>query len=290
MAFNINAAVHSRTQSYVSEPMHFQRGKGKTKKKKIPRKIKLRFRHILFYIILMGGIFFALQRSYLFLICWDKLDIQEVTVISSMPEIQQEIQQFLEGKHLGNILLLDIGFLQGKFTAHRWIKEVRVRKILPSTLKIEIKERTPAALLKQRHTYLIDEEGVFLEKMGQGERMDLPLLVDSNKFQKDYEEKINLAWECLRSLSPSQKEQVEVLDLSEFENVTVKLKENPTRLILGNDRFSEKINLYTRLQTRLERFGNLEYVDLRLHDRLYIKPKDILAQRNTIPNASKEAF
>lgn len=290
MAFNLNAAVHSRARSYVSEPMHFQRREGKTKKKKIQRKIKLRFRHILFYIILMGGIFFALQRSYLFLICWDKLDIQDVTVISSMPRIQQEIQQFLEGKHLGNILLLDIGLLQGKFTAHRWIKEVRVRKILPSTLKIEIKERTPAALLKQRHTYLIDEEGVFLEKMEQEERMDLPLLVDSNKFQKDYEEKINLAWECLHSLSPSQKEQVEVLDLSEFENVTVKLKDNPTRLILGNERFSEKINLYTRLRTRLERFGNLEYVDLRLHDRLYIKPKNTLAQRNTTPNASKEAF
>ena len=246
--------------------------------------------HILFYLILVGGLFYALQQAYLFLISWDKLNIKEVTVLSRMPEIKEETQRFFEGKRLGNILLLDIGFLQEKFTSHRWIKEVRVRKILPSTLKIEIKERTPAAFLKQNHTYMIDEDGVFLEKIEQGVKANLPLLIDSNKFKKDYEEKLNLAWECLRSLPLPEKERLEVLDLTEYENVTVRLKGNPTRLILGNERFSEKINLYNRLRAKLERFGDLEYVDLRLHDRIYIKPKGNIAQKNPIPNATKEAF
>lgn len=290
MAYNLNPTVRHRTHSLLAEPMQFQRGRGKIKTKKIQRKIKLKFKHILFYIILLGGIFYSLQQSYLFLISWDKLNIQEVEVISQKPEIKQEIQQFLKGKHLGNILLLDIGLLQEKFTAHRWIKGVRVRKILPSTLKIEIHTRTPAALLKHNHTYVIDEEGVFLEQIKQGETVDLPLLIDSNLFQKDYEGKLNLAWKCLRSLSPEEKEQLEVLDLTEYENVTVRLKENQTRLILGNDRFSEKIRLYTRMQIKLEKYGDLEYIDLRLHDRLYIKPRKSMARRNLIPNANKEAF
>jgi cell division septal protein FtsQ len=275
MAYNLNPTVRHRTHSLLAEPMQFQRGRGKIKTKKIQRKIKLKFKHILFYIILLGGIFFSLQQSYLF---------------SQKPEIKQEIQQFLKGKHLGNILLLDIGLLQEKFTAHRWIKGVRVRKILPSTLKIEIHARTPAALLKHNHTYVIDEEGIFLEQLKQGETVNFPLLIDSNLFQKDYEEKLNLAWECLRSLSPEEKEQLEVLDLTEYENVTVRLKENQTRLILGNDRFSEKIRLYTRMQAKLEKYGDLEYIDLRLHDRLYIKPTKSMPRRNLIPNADKEAF
>lgn len=290
MAYNLNPTVRHRTHSLLAEPMQFQRGRGKIKTKKIQRKVKLKFKHILFYIILLGGIFYSLQQSYLFLISWDKLNIQEVEVISQKPEIKQEIQQFLEGKRLGNILLLDISLLQEKFTAHRWIKEVRVRKILPSTLKIEIHARTPAALLKHSLTYVIDEEGVFLEQIKQGETVNLPLLIDSNLFQKDYEGKLNLAWECLRSLSPEEKEQLEVLDLTEYENVTVLLKENQTRLILGNDRFSEKIRLYTRMQAKLEKYGDLEYIDLRLHDRLYIKPRKSMPRGNLIPNANKEVF
>jgi cell division septal protein FtsQ len=290
MAYNLNPTVRHRTHSLLAEQMQFQRGRGKIKTKKIQRKIKLKFKHILFYIILLGGIFYSLQQSYLFLISWDKLNIQEVEVISQKPEIKQEIQQFLEGKRLGNILLLDISLLQEKFTAHRWIKEVRVRKILPSSLKIEIHTRTPAALLKHNHTYVIDEEGVFLEQIKQGDTVNLPLLIDSNLFQKDYEGKLNLAWECLRSLSPEEKEQLEVLDLTEYENVTVRLKENQTRLILGNDRFSEKIRLYTRMQTKLEKYGDLEYIDLRLHDRFYIKPRKTMPRGNLIPNANKEAF
>ena len=262
MAYNLNPSVRNRTHTFLSEPVQFQRGRGKTKTKKIQRKIRLRFMHILFYLILIGGIFYALQQAYLFLISWDKLDIKDVIV----------------------------GLIQEKFTAHRWIKEVRVRKILHSSLKIEIKERTPVALLKQDHTYMIDEDGVFLEKIEQGEKANLPLLIDSNNFKKDYEEKLNLAWECLRSLAPSEKERFEVLDLTEYENVIVRLKNNQTRLILGNDRFSEKISLYRRLRAKLERFGDLEYVDLRLHDRIYIKPKRNIAQRNFIPNANKEAF
>jgi cell division septal protein FtsQ len=290
MAYNLNPTVRHRTHSLLTERMQFQRGRGKIKTKKIQRKIKLKFKHILFYIILLGGIFYSLQQSYLFLISWDKLNIQEVEVISRKPEIKQEIQQFLEGKHLGNILLLDISLLQEKFTAHRWIKEVRVRKILPSSLKIEIHTRIPAALLKHNHTYVIDEEGVFLEQIKQGDTVNLPLLIDSNLFQKDYEGKLNLAWECLRSLSPEEKEQLDVLDLTEYENVTVQLKDNQTRLILGNDRFSEKIRLYTRMQANLEKYGDLEYIDLRLHDRLYIKPRKTMPRGNLIPNANKEAF
>jgi len=290
MAYNFNPAMHNRSHSYISEPMQFQRGRGKIKRKKIQRKLRLKFMHILFTFILLGGIFYSVQRAYIFLISWDKLDIQEVEIVSRMPEIEEEIHQFLEGKHLGNILLLDISLLQEKFTAHRWIKEVRVRKFLPSTLKIEIKERTPAALLKLDYIYMIDEDGVFLEKIEQGEKVNLPLLIDSNKFQRDFEEKLNLAWECLRSLSPSEKEQLEVLDLTEYENVIVQLKENQTKLIMGHDRFSEKIRLYNRFQANLEKYGALEYIDLRIHDRLYIKPKNHFSQSPLIPQAGKEAF
>ncbi|MQY57389.1 hypothetical protein GH140_04255, partial [bacterium] len=55
MAYNLNPSVRNRTHTFLSEPVQFQRGRGKTKTKKIQRKIRLRFMHILFYLILIGG-------------------------------------------------------------------------------------------------------------------------------------------------------------------------------------------------------------------------------------------
>jgi cell division septal protein FtsQ len=290
MAYNLNPTLRHDVRDYIPETMQFQRGKSKVKTKRIQRKSKMKLKHILFYFILLGGIFYGVQRTYLFLISWDKLDVKNVEVVSSKPEIREEIQRFLEGKYLGNILLLDISLLQEKFTAHRWIKEVRVRKILPSTLEIEAKVRSPIALLKLDDIYLIDREGVLLEKIEKGEKVNLPLLIDSNKFQKDRKEKFQLAWECLDSLSPVEKEQVEVLDLTEYENISARLKNCRTALILGDERFSQKLRLFSQLRARLERFGELEYIDLRFHDRLYIKPVNNHFRNTIIPSSNKEAF
>lgn len=268
--------------------MQFQRGKGKAKTRKVHKKAKLKFRHIFFYLLLIGGIFYSVQKSYLFLISWDNLEVKDMIIVCRNPEVKQEIQQNLENINVGNILLFDIGHLQEALAAHRWVKEVRIRKILPSTLKIEIKDRTPLALLKRENLYLIDEEGVHLERIESREKLDLPLLVDSNNFQKDYKEKLELAWECLGSLSPSEKEQLDVLDLSEYENITVQLKKKKTKLILGNDQFSQKLKAFQKYSARLGKFGSLEYADLRFPDRFIIKPKKN-PYRSVIPRSKREA-
>jgi hypothetical protein len=56
-----------RTYTFPSQPMQFQRGKGKINPKKIKRKAKLKFRHILFFFFLLGGIFYFIQQAYLWL-------------------------------------------------------------------------------------------------------------------------------------------------------------------------------------------------------------------------------
>lgn len=288
MASYLNPPLKTRAGPLFSQHMQFQRGKEKTKTKKVQKKAKIKFMHILFYLLLIGGIFYSVQKSYLFLISWDNLEVKDMIIVCRNPDVKEEIQQNLENINLGNILLFDIEHLQEALAAHRWVKEVRIRKILPSTLKIEIKDRTPLALLKRESLYLIDEEGIHLERIESTKKIDLPLLVDSNNFQKDYKEKLKLAWECLRSLSPSEKEQLEVLDLSEYENITVQLKKKKTKLILGNDMFSQKLKTFQKYSARLGKFGYLEYVDLRFPDRFIIKPKKN-PYRASIPKPKREA-
>lgn len=288
MATQVNPTLRHRIRSSFPEAFYFQRREEEVKRKKIQRRVKLKLFHILLFFLLLGGTFYSIQRIYLFLISWDNLNIKETIIVCSKGEIREEIQQSLKGKNLGNIFLLDIGHLQEAIRAFRWVEEVRVRKIFPCTLNIEIKERTPFALLKKESLYLIDRWGVELEKVESEETMDLPVLIDSNEFQKDFKGKLKLAWECLSSLSPSEKNLIEVIDLTDCENITVQLKNDETRLVLGNDQYSSKLKLFAAYRAELEKFGELEYADLRFPRRLYFKLKAATGQES-IPSAYKEA-
>lgn len=275
MARHINLPFDYRTNTLPSRSLQFQRGKGKVKLKKIQKKIRLKFKHIFFFFLFLGGIFYLVQRFYLFLISWDHLKVKQIEIVCNKPQGEEEIERFFDGRKLGNILLLDIGQLQEAFTDISWVKEVQVRKIFPSSLKINIKERRPFAILKkeEENLYLIDKDGVELEKIDSAEYRHFPLLIDSRYFKSDYEEKIKLAWECLNSFSPSEKEQIEALDLSDYGNVTVLLKKTQTKLILGSGRFGQKLKQFQSFGDKLSQYGALEYVDLRIEDRLFIKPQ-----------------
>jgi cell division septal protein FtsQ len=76
--------------------------------------------------------------------------------------------------------------------------------------------------------------------------------------------------------------------LSEYENITVQLKKKKTKLILGNDQFSQKLQIFQKYSGRLKAFGNLEYVDLRFPDRFIIKPQKN-PYRGLIPMSNREA-
>lgn len=288
MATNLNPPFKYRPNSFYSEPFQFQRGEGKIKIKKVQRKITIKFKHIFLFFLLFGGIFYSFQKLYLFLLSWDNLMIKEIQVLCQKEAVKQEIQKLVEAQKLGNILLVDITHLKARIETHKWVKQACIRKVFPSTLKIEVKEREPQALLKKQDYYLVDEEGVLLEKVDSREKVNLPLLVDSNNFEQNYKEKLKLAWECLKNFSTFEKEQAEVLDLTDDGTIVLQFKEKPTRIILGNSEFSQKLALFQKHRAKWEnQFGPLDYVDLRFEDRLYIKPQEI-GTTDVIPNLKKE--
>lgn len=287
MAVNFQTTFKSKAEHFIAQSSQFRRGDSQVKAKKIQRKLKLRHKHVALSFFLLGGFFFLVQQSYLFLITWDNLDIDQIEIQCRKPDIQIVTEQFLAKRNLGNILLLDIGRLRSTIETHRWIDEVHIRKKFPSTLIIDIQQRVPAALLKKRSYILIDREGIELEHLESETDLNLPLLIDEKKFRTNIEEKLQLAWDCLDDLPAFQKDAIETLDLSEYENVKVKHKESDTWIKLGNDRFSEKLQLYQSERKNLEKYGTLDYVDMRIQNRLYFKPKMKLS-KSVISRPGKE--
>ncbi len=276
----LNPPLKYRPAAALSAPRRFQRGLEKVPVKKIQRKLTLKLKHIILFFLLFVGFFYLLMKACLFLITWEELDVKRAEVLCRLDFVARDLAPLVEASRLGNLLLLDIAGLQDRIEAHRWVKEAHLRKVFPSTLRIEIEERLPAAVLRVgQANLLIDEEGVMLEQLNAREESPLPLFVDASQFQDYYREKLNLAWACLNSLTPEIREEVEALDLSQIDSLSLTFRERPTRLVLGTDRFLENIQFFLSSLGRLESDnGPLEYVDLRFDDRIYFKPLAILGQ------------
>ncbi len=276
----LNPTLKYRPAPAYSAAGRFQRGLEKIPVKKVQRKLTLKLKHIIFFFLLFVGLFFLLMKAYLFLITWEELNVKRTDIFCRLDFIALDFAPLLDASRLGNLLVLDMASLQNRIEAHRWVKQARLRKVFPSTLRIEIEERRPAAVLRVgQANLLIDEQGVLLEQLNSREESPLPLFVDASEFQDHYQEKLNLAWTCLNSLPAEIREEVESLDLSQMDSLSLTFKDRPTRLILGAERFLEKIQFFLDTADRLEsENGPLEYVDLRFDDRIYFKPLAILGQ------------
>ena len=272
MAVNLNLPFKYRLEPTV-ETSHYRRGEKKAAPKKIQKKFKIKPMHIILLGILITGMFVGAQQSYLYLIGWDKLIISEIDVVCGKLGLKAAAEQYLSQKYLGNILLLNIDQLRHSLEAHPWIKEVHIGKALPSRIKIVITERTPAAVLQKGSWVLIDREGVELSPITAPSEWKLPLFTDKLNFRKEQEEKLTLAWKFMDDLPPEDKDRVQIVNLSQYDNVQVKLKDFPVWIKLGQDRFFERLQALRSERLFLERFGALEYVDMRIPERIYFKPK-----------------
>lgn len=277
---SLNPPLRFRLGSSLGEVKRFQRGLERVRPKKVQRKLRLKLFHILLFFGLIVGFFLILMKTYLFLITWEELDVKKTEIACSRQSIIDDVSPRLDPARLGNLLVLDLARLRRNIEAHPWVREARLRKVFPSTLKVEIQERVPAAVLETDGAFLlIDREGEVLERFPVRPEIPLPLLRDTTHFQKHFQEKIGLAWACLDELPPEIRQSIDSLDLSSIDAIRLTFKDLPTQVLLGPDRFLEKIEFFRRALGRLENEnGSLEYVDLRFDDRIYIRPLPVLGQ------------
>jgi cell division protein FtsQ len=271
----LNPPFRFRPPAASGEPALFQRGLVKAPVKRVQRTLVVRPGHIAAFFLLIAAIFLGLAKGYLLLITTSEFDIQTTRVESKREFVAGDIRALADPAKLGNLLALDIGKLERQVESHPWVREARLRKVFPSEVLIEITEREPAAVLKSGESYLVvAEDGVVLGRpAADGADLGLPLLTDGGRFQDRYHEKLALAWRCLKSLTAEELASVESLDVTRLDSPGLTLKGQPTRIILGPDRFSEELREYIANKDAWEiQSGPLEYVDLRFDDRVYLKP------------------
>jgi hypothetical protein len=134
----------------------------------------------------------------------------------------------------------------------------------------------------------VDERGVVIDTFGpQYADLDLPIVdgltiapVDAGKAAPDGspatdEARADLAARVIASLSPvpDLARRLSQLDVSDRYNVSLILTGDPAVIHVGHERFLTRLQSYVALAAALrERVPDIEHVDLRFEDRIYVRP------------------
>lgn len=140
--------------------------KGTRKRKK--RKKKHYFLRFLLLVAVAVGLYYFLSSSF--------FDIQTIKVGETSHFTKQEIVKLSGVKKGCNLFKADLGASTDALLKEPYIKEVRIKRSIPSTVYIAIKERQEAVAVPYGDIYiLMDKEGMVLRKVDVAP--ELPILI-----------------------------------------------------------------------------------------------------------------
>jgi cell division septal protein FtsQ len=151
--------------------------KGKRRgKKKIGRRILL----LLVLIGLTIALFKACSYSASYIGGLEVFRIKDVQV-STPPNINAEDISKLSGINKGDgIFKVSIRQARKNVLKHKWAKEVKIKRSIPSTIKIAVTSKEVIALTKKDNSlYYVDSDGEIIDDFIAGYKDDLPIISTS---------------------------------------------------------------------------------------------------------------
>jgi cell division protein FtsQ len=210
------------------------------------------------------------------------LTITRITVDGNARLSRGEVLALLGSLRGASMVTADLEHWRRVLLESPWVADAVLRRVLPGTLSVTIAERRPLAIGRLGGAlYLVDETGVIIDEFGPNyAELDLPIvdglgasraggaLVDPSRAA--------VAARVLADLGrrPDIAARVSEIDVAEPANVAVILKGETTLLHLGGEQFAARLQAYLDLAQALhERVAQIDYVDLRFGERVYVRPQ-----------------
>ena len=222
--------------------------------------------------VLLSGAYFVAG----FLLPADALTVTRITVSGNTRLSRGEVLSLLEGLNGRNMLLVSLEEWRQKVLASPWVEDVAIRRVLPGTVDVAITERQPKGIGRIGSAlYLLDQHGGIIDEFGPDHaEFDFPL-IDGLAAAVD-EGRAALAMRLLASLQgrPDLAGRVSQIDVTDVRDAVVILKGDTALLRIGDEQFAERLQSYLDLAPTLrEKVPQIDYVDLRFGERVYVRPR-----------------
>jgi cell division protein FtsQ len=216
------------------------------------------------------------------------------TVIAQMGVVDQIVVRGNERLSKGEVLAVlnglrgeslfgtDLDVWRGRLMRSPWVRDAALRRSLPSTVEVVIFERQPIGIGRLNgETYLVDERGAAIDQYGpQYADLDLPIIDGLAALSDDEGSATDIARAELAArliaavhARPEMARRLSQIDVTDVHNASVILNGDPAVIYVGEDQFLQRLQQYVELAPTLrERVPDIDYVDLRFDERIYVRP------------------
>lgn len=229
------------------------------------------FRHPqpLIVALVLAGLFVAVWRQV------QRLDVFRVEHIDIPKDSPLRVPDSVLGANLWEIDLQTLATTLKR--QQPWLKGVRVIRVLPNTLRVDIVERSPAGQVQLDQWYSVDDEGYILPQGSRNPIEAVSRLIGTQTPQAPLRvgrinaaPNLKLALRVLAILRRSPVldiREVEVVDVSDPQQISFIIREN-TEIRCGSE--SELDEQLGRLKTALEQVArqqiSVRYIDVRFQE------------------------
>lgn len=220
---------------------------------------------------------FGLYQAAAFVLTTPLLRVEKIAVRGNVRLSSGELQALVDDLRGTNILRADLDAFRRRLMGAPWVREVALRRVLPSTIEVFVSERRPMGLCRLGdELFLIDETGTVIDQFGpQYAEFDLPivdgLLAAPGGMQQAIDPaRAEFASHVITSLGRSRSiaSRLSQIDVSDPQNAVVLLDGDAALLHLGTERFLERVQSYIELAGAFrDHAAEIDYVDLRFDRR-----------------------
>jgi cell division protein FtsQ len=208
------------------------------------------------------------------------LKIDRVVVGGNRRLATEDVLALLGGLRGENIVMTDLDAWRERLVASPWVRDATFRRSLPSTVEVMVAEREPIGIGRLKgQLFLVDEHGAVIDTYGpQYSDLDLPIIdgLTAGSAVGDADTgRGELAARVIQALKtkPNLARRLSQIDVADEHNAAVILNGDQAVIYVGDDRFLPRIESYLDLASALRaRVADIDYVDLRFDDRIYVRP------------------
>lgn len=205
------------------------------------------------------------------------LGVREIE-IKGNNHLSEETLMGITSLRRDNILRIGIEELRSKFMKSPWIKEAVIRREFPGTIRINLVERIPEAIVDYGDSfYLVDGEGVIIERVRERGGHLLPVITgvdlsESRLGERSYSKGLSEGLALLRFLK-DKGHGIEDVELVANKPDELTLNLAGRQLKVGSGNYQEKFNRLNEIDRELKRRGVLaSSIDLRFTGKVIVIP------------------
>jgi cell division protein FtsQ len=207
--------------------------------------------------------FFIGYHVYVYLLEDPFLRVRECEVEGNQKIQKETILSLAELEGMPNLFTLRLKEVAKRLESHPWVEQVKVRKVFPNKILIQIEERKPVAILQLEELYYIDNKGVIFSPLGDGDLYNYPFLTGLTRqvMEKDPEEAkhlITMALEFLRIVDKEKvfpPEEISEIHMEKIFGVKYFTKAEGVEVRMGWEHFGEKLRRLSIILSDLRRRG-----------------------------------